>query len=838
MFSPRPTAVAVALSLSLCAIARADVVGRLRVTVRNAADEKPVAGAKVTFKDSAGSRADVVLTTGPDGVATTPLLENRSWKVTVRADGFDADERDVTVVSDVTTDVEALLEPLTEKVVRITAARELLRPGDTSGAVRRDRSFLERYPATAGNRQSLTKAIRTVPGFVENSVNQAHPRGEHASTSVYINGFLLPGAFQGRAGQVLAPDAVETMDVLTGAYAPEYGGETAAVLNLSLRAGTLTPFADYSVAGGGFGTFEGVLTAGGRTGTDNRFGYLFNFTHRRTDNGLEPPQPDRQSVNNRLVSSTAFGNLQYNLRPGQTLSLLFNTAPARSDVANRTGLPERFAPYGGGFGYGGALDADEGLESQEEKGQRVYQRDDNQFTTLQYRGTDSRNIDTVFSLGFSRSVSNILNETDDPTNTNLISSAALPENSSLEFHPTIRRRSRQLQFQGSVTVPQGVHTLKFGALYSDQSGRESYRLVPGSQTALDHLFALDPRLAPAGGTVIPHDDDDHDDDGGGNERVGRATRGVGHGSEEEPDRYQLDTPSAVPTLSVRRSGYYAAAYAQDTFRATPKLTLNYGARVDSYRGAQDLGQEAVRATELSPRINAAYQVAPRTLWRASYNRLFSVPPQAQGAILGASIKPQISNMVETSVERQLPDNQVVKLAGYRKWNRNQLDTAILVEGTQIGAFTTINIERSMVAGVELSYDKQPRGGVGLGGYLTWSNITAKPNQPFPDAFNDHDQRNTVSAGLTYAHAGGATAGVNFVYGSGIFSGAYDGKRHPRKEVNLSLSSGPRREAGGLKFDLSVENLFDQRQVINFLSPFSGTRFQQGRRVMLSLSGKF
>jgi hypothetical protein len=42
--------------------------------------------------------------------------------------------------------------------------------------------------------------------------------------------------------------------------------------------------------------------------------------------------------------------------------------------------------------------------------------------------------------------------------------------------------------------------------------------------------------------------------------------------------------------------------------------------------------------------------------------------------------------------------------------------------------------------------------------------------------------------------------------------------------------------GGIGLD--VENLFDSREVINFQSAFSGTRFQQGRRILVSASLKF
>jgi outer membrane receptor protein involved in Fe transport len=814
-----PLLASAAIVVSLTGVAHADVVGRLQFKVLNAADEKPIAGAKITLKDSAGSRADVTLTTGADGTITSPPLENRAWKATIAADEFQKDVRDITVVADVTTEVEILLEPLTEKSLKVGILRTAKAIGTSAVVSRED---LTRYPLTVGNRQNLTKVVSKVAGFAQDSVNQAHPRGEHASTSIYINGFLLPGAFQGRAGQFLHPDAIQTIDIQTGGYAPEYGGETAAVMNLTLRSGTLTPFRDYNLAAGSFGTFESQFGAGGKF-TNGRGGYMIHASQRITDNALEAPQPDRQNAHNGGRSSTFFGNFDWELNKSEQLSLVLNTAPGRTEVANRTGLPGRFADLGQGFGYAGRLSAEDaaagGIVSQQEAKQDIYQQDGNNFSTLQWRKSQG-NRSLVISLGGSASTQNILNNNPNngasiisPGNTAGTGTRVLPEDSSIEFSPNIRRKYNQLQLQANATVNQGRNTLKYGALYSDQSGRESYQLIPGSQTALNELYALDQRLAPTGGTFTPG------------------------ATDEEIGTYTLGSATNVPTLSVRRSGYYAAAYVQNTTRFTDKLTVNYGARFDAYKQTQNIGQENVNESEVSPRVNVAYAVNPKTTVRTSYNRLFSQPPLAQGAILGESIKPQLSDLVELSVERQLAGGQSLKLAGYSKWNENQLDTAILVEGTQIGVFATTNIPRSRVRGTELTWEKQPTGGKGWGGYLTWANVVAQPAQPFDDPYNDHDQLNTITAGANFALSNGSTVGLSVYHGSGVFSSALDGRRQPRTELNLSLASGPTMFKN-ITATLGVENLLDSRQVINFQSPFTGTRFQQGRRIMLGVNGKF
>lgn len=840
-----------AISVSLSSIAHADVVGRLKIKVLNAESEKPLSGAKILLTDSAGVRTPLTVTTGADGTALTPPLENRAWKLTTSSGEFQKDTQSVIVVADATTDVEILLEPLKEKTIKITAERDRIRTGETASARQLTKDSVTAFPFTAGNRQSLTKAVRAAPGMVENSQNQLHPRGEHASTSIYLNGFLLPGAFQGRAGQFLAPDAIETLDIITGGFAPEYGSEVAAALNLTLRSGTIEPFRSLTFTGGSFGTAETAFSAGGQVGKeDKRLGYFLNYVGRSTNNAIETPQPGNPGRSNNQISQTLFGNFDYSLSPSEKLSLTVNTAPSRTDIANRAGLPARFASVGQGFGYGGRRNADGSvpgepdisplaLLSQDAAGQNVYQDDANNFGNLQWRKQLNPNTSATMSLGFSQSRQNLLNR--NPNNGATISSATLPEDASIEFHPDIRRNYNQLQLQGNLTQIAGRHTFKFGGLFADQSGTENYQITAASQTALDHLYALDPRLAPPGGVVEEHHES----------KRSRATRGGGHGGPEDVEHYELATPTATPTLRVKRSGYYGAAYAQDTFKVDSKLTVNYGARLDLFRAEQTVdgvAGAAITNTELSPRVNLAYVVSPKTVVRASYNHLFSQPPLAQGALIGAGVQPQRTKMVESSIERQLPDNQLVKVAAYRKWLQNQLDTAILIPATQIGVFSTINIGNSFINGVELTYDKAPKNGIGLGGFLTYTNAVNKLVGG-EEAYSDHDQLHTLSAGLSYSLKNGSAASLSAYYGSGVASSpivnAFDeditlnnGNRNARTEINFRYSTGAKLLSNDLQADLSVENLLNSQSVMNFNSPFTGTRFQQGRRVMLSLTRKF
>lgn len=811
--------------------AQADIIGTLRITVKNANDQTPVAGAKIILKDSAGIRPDIIAATDKQGQVLVSQLEGRVWEIKTKADNFETDERFATVAVDTTTDVEINLLPVKEKVIKIQGQRKYLQTAKTSDSVRRDRNFIKTYPSNNVNPQSLSKALVGQPGFVADSVNQVHPRGEHSATAIYVNGFELPDALQGKSDQIISAETVQNVDIMTGMFAPEYGGETAAILNVTLRSGPAKPFAEYDLQGGGYGTEFGSITAGGQLGAPleagvggnvpRRFGYLINLSGRRTENALDAPQPDNQTAHNEGFSQVMFGNFDYQAGLNDHFSITANSTPAYTQIANRTGLSDYYASAGQGYGYGGRLSrvqaAAQGIATQQQAGQDVNQRDANTFGVLNWRHNFSDTLFSMFSFGSTHTGQYLTNH--NPA----VNIFALPANGSVEFNPTLFRDGYQSEVQGSLTKISGAHTYKFGFVDNEQSGKESYQFIPASQIALDQLAAIDPILAPAGSFT------------GGTDAYGSPI-------------YTPNAGAAVPALFVTRTGYYRAAYIQDTWKMAPQFTMNYGLRLDDYRQSQNLGRPIVDQANVSPRINAAYAVTPNSVLRLSYDSLFIQPPMAQGAIIGAPIQPETLQQYEAGYEFLVAKGQTVKISDYYKLMQNQIDTGLLFPGTQIGAFTSVNFQHGYVHGEELSYNFVPPDGIGLGSWLGYTYQVDMPSGPDNTGapapiFNDHDQRNTLGLGISNTWPSKADAGLNFYYGSGVASSVvFDNTRTPHTELDLHFGTGPvffkSADGGGSELALDIVNAFDDRALINFNSGFSGTRFMQGRQILLSMDGKF
>jgi len=808
--------------------AQADVFGRLHVTVKNVDDEKPVVGAQVLLHDPGRSRGDIHLTTDASGQVTSPLLENRTWEVSVNAPAFVKTVRQVKVTSDTVSDLALSVEPV-EETIKVASAITRLKPNETSSSTSRDKSFTDSFPVLAINSQQLTGLLVSNPGFVQDSANQVHPRGEHSATSIYIQGFQLGGAAQGRFGPLIDPQALENLDIMTGAFAPEYAGDSA-VLNTTVRSGTAKSFVSGELGGGNYGTGGGAVAIGGQAGTpigapdqdgyqSKIFSYFLSASGRTTDNALEAPQPHDQTAHNHGDAGSFLGRFDLDPSSFDKFTLILNASPAKTDVANRAGLPDKYAPYGQGYGFGGALSAEDaasqGILSQEKAGQDIYQKDQNNFGVVQWRHEFNEKLTSLFSLGLDQSKLDTLN------NNPSINLDSLPDDNSIEYNPDVKRDGKHKQASGSVTYTEGSHSFKVGGQYSHERADDSYQLTSASQLATNALFAADPRLAPSGMAQVDKD---------GNPILDSQGNQV----------YSLNRGATSPTLNVASRGYYLAGYAQDTWKILEDVTANYGIRYDKYHQTQNLGEEGVDDDLFSPRANLSWTFYPTWVARTSYNRLFIEPPLSQGSIIGSSIKPEKVNQYEASIEKELTPRQTAKVAYYYKDITNQVDTGLLIPSTQLGLFTSVNLDKDAVHGLEFSYELAADHGFGTSAYVAYAHSTAKPSgfdntgEPV-EAFNDHDQRDTVSTGAAYTFSNRYSVGSDYYYGSGLASSVLteDGSRHSNDRVDVSVSSPPDLlfDRAGLK--LTVSNLFDDRSLINFNSAFSGTRFEQGRAVYLS-----
>jgi len=281
-------------------------------------------------------------------------------------------------------------------------------------------------------------------------------------------------------------------------------------------------------------------------------------------------------------------------------------------------------------------------------------------------------------------------------------------------------------------------------------------------------------------------------------------------------------------------GYDEAVYLQDEWKATDKLTLNYGLRFEQTKGYTD-------QSAFSPRINAVYQVDKDTALHAGYARYFDPPQllnissesvsQQDGTTNAADqdtddpVKVEQSDYFDAGVTHDFIPGLEVGADTYYKIAKDQIDDG------QFGAAnisSPYNYDTASMYGVELSINYTHDGLSAYGNFSagdSWAkNIVSSQFEfdsdelAYIDTHNvnfDQQQYYTGSAGVSYTWLD-TTVHADALYGDGIRRGlANTQKLDPYYPVNFGIEHKfaiP--NAGDLIVRFDVLNLFDQVYVLN------------------------
>jgi outer membrane receptor protein involved in Fe transport len=228
-------------------------------------------------------------------------------------------------------------------------------------------------------------------------------------------------------------------------------------------------------------------------------------------------------------------------------------------------------------------------------------------------------------------------------------------------------------------------------------------------------------------------------------------------------------------------------YLQDEWKATNKLTVNYGGRFDTVNAF-------VNEHQFSPRLGLVYKSSDRTTWHTGYARYFTPPPTelvsssdqalftgTTGAVPGENspVKSERANYLDAGVTHQLTDTVNLGLDTFYKQTRNTID-----EG-QFGPaliMTPFNYDQGKIYGAELTANYKS------GDFSSYANLARTVSmakdiissqylfdqQTLVYAANnwvnvDHEQALTISAGAAYLWSGYRLSS-DLVYESGLRNG--------------------------------------------------------------------
>ncbi len=274
-------------------------------------------------------------------------------------------------------------------------------------------------------------------------------------------------------------------------------------------------------------------------------------------------------------------------------------------------------------------------------------------------------------------------------------------------------------------------------------------------------------------------------------------------------------------------------YLQHEWKATSKLTLNYGLRLDQDRSFSTTGQ-------LSPRAAATYQLFPTTVLHAGYSRYFTPPPpelistesiakfehttNAVRSNVNTTISPDRSHYFDVGATQSVLSHVNLGIDGYYRTARHLLDEGQFGQALVISPF---NYTKGQIYGVEGTATCAVDA---FSGYLNFAYSRALGKDVASAQFNfdpdelafishhyvhlDHDQTYTASGGVAYTYRG-FTGSATTTAGSGLRNGFANSGHLPYYiQTDLGLEKGVMvPHVGDVKLRAALLNVEDETYLI-------------------------
>jgi outer membrane receptor protein involved in Fe transport len=300
-------------------------------------------------------------------------------------------------------------------------------------------------------------------------------------------------------------------------------------------------------------------------------------------------------------------------------------------------------------------------------------------------------------------------------------------------------------------------------------------------------------------------------------------------------------------------GSNTGLYVEDKYEVTPALTVNGGLRWDASTGF-------VSGHQISPRIEANYQVNSNDIIHFWYGRLYAAPQledvRRAAVIIGGEsstalpvydLKPERDSIYEAGLQHTFSP----LTSGYiTLWSR---DVANVLDTTQIAdtpLFTVFNSTQGQAQGVEVSirgrtpetgnsyyvsYGESLSQAYGISGG-TFLFTPAELQGANSWALEDHDQTVTINSAYTWnLRPGGRYATLQTIYGDG-FPVEFEngtGRLPVHWEVNMDYGQNAAKALFG--WELDADNILNNIYLIKLDNGFNSTQYSQGRQIILKLT---
>jgi outer membrane receptor for ferrienterochelin and colicin len=801
----RLIAVGVAALLFFSASAAlADVTGSLSGEVLGKGGV-PVKGAtvRVLLED----RPPQTVETSADGRFNLIAIPFGDHVIEVEASGFTKYRIEAHISSSGTTPLEISLAPEGAAVEEVEVRATKILAHTTASSTSYEISEEEIAKLPLGDDTGLINLLaRTMPSFVEGSYGQVFIRSFDTNIQYQIDGVPLPSSLSNMFGDAFKPRNIDHMEVMTGGLPAEYGQRVAAVVNIITKSGYENPGGTIDLNYGTYNSTSPELVYGGSNGS-GKFHYFLSANYRRTDRGLDTPQPKAvddqyhggtQTIHDGSHGHNEFVRLDWDIGSTDKVSTVLTNAQTFFQVPN---YPDSFSPTD-------AIFQPNFVDPWGNKGAYLYtpattddwQRENNIYAMTSWNHTVNASESLKMSVYYKYSGIHFQN---DPPN-DLASITLVPGSKPSSFYENRHVNTGGLKGDYDFQV-NDRHLVKFGAEVAVSKAEGVINLITlarGSTTTL--ISASDGNPA---------------------------------------------------------TGVFESVYAQDAFKISKSLILNYGLRFDATQFT--FADATPTDSLLQPRIGLTWLKDERTKYHIFYGRLFQPAPLenvrttyaavGQGSLVPYDIKPEKDHYFEAGIDRQIGSGMVLKATGYYVMATDMLDNVQVLNtsisqpinwatGTTIGAELSLRGQITPEWSEILNYAYSQSQGDGQSGGFFIGTFESTNSSNEVDTYTDQTQLHTVSASTTYSK-NGFWATPQLLFGSGFYTGPDTAqvKLPAHFTVDFSLGYGFQAEQGalkGLKVSGDVINIGNYVYPITVANAFNGSHYAGGRQFYIRLAKDF
>src|SRR5947199_4747528 len=247
--------------------------------------------------------------TGTDGAFRFENIPFNNYVYSVSASGFSGVRGSINIRTSVpiTLSIPLAVSTATETVTVTTNAAEVLENVSTAHTDV-DQSLITRLPVRSPGSGLSDVVTLAAPGVVADSNGFFHPQGDHAQTSYSIDNQSISDQQSKMFSTQLPPDAIQSLEVITGATPAEYGDKTSLVVNAITKSGLnqKKPTGGFSTTYGTFGTVSQDASLGYGNA---KLGNFVTFNFERSGRFLDTPE--FTPLHDRGTSGNIFDRVDY-----------------------------------------------------------------------------------------------------------------------------------------------------------------------------------------------------------------------------------------------------------------------------------------------------------------------------------------------------------------------------------------------------------------------------------------------------------------------------------------------------------------------------------------------